>query len=104
MSTFKRKKNHLEYKIPPLPHTRWRLRHLCIPTARGVCVCVCVYVCVPATWEPGFGGLSGGQGGGDGACAPTICMTRSPSLFLGPVFSFCEKAGAYPSTATLCTA
>lgn len=51
MSTFKRKKNHLEYKIPPLPHTRWRLRHLCVPTTRGVCVCVCV----PATWELGLG-------------------------------------------------
>ena len=27
-----KKKNHSEYKMPPLPHVRWRLRYLCVPT------------------------------------------------------------------------
>lgn len=99
MSTFKRKKIIWNIRSHPF-RTPGGISGICeFPLPE---VCVCVYVC-PPPGSRGWGSL-GGSGRWRWGLCPTNCMTRSPSLFLGPIFSFCEKAGAHPSTVTLCTA
>lgn len=66
MSTFKRKKIIWNIRSHPF-RTPGGISGICEFPLPEVCVCVCMCA---RHLGAGVGGLSGGQGGGDGACAP----------------------------------